>query len=274
MPSWMSKGADAIAQKAKEGGGDGADDFLVPDRFWMPYSTTKDTVFVDDEGCGVYEHSPFIGGTRKGHWFTCPEAGSECCEEFGSSYKDRYLIVWYTVVDCSEWEDSRGNKHQYYVKLFGAKYGTYEKLSTKKAEEGGFAGKMVRARRFKQQMEPGVGSEHNILRPVESQEGLFKVARYKGKLLSEMWDEAEQDEAKMETLRKLFSVQFDEDGKLVREVPPFNYDFVLRPPSEDHIRDLIERANKNSNRNNGSGGGGGSSNEAGDSFAEDEDIPF
>lgn len=237
--SWLRRGADEIGKAmSAQGGGN----LFRPDRFYLKYSSAKEVAWVDQEGAQVFEHCPYYDGTRKDHAFTCQDMGGVCCDEFGTSFKDRYPIVYYTVVDCSEWVDSKGVSHRYGVKLLGAKFGPYEKLAVR-AREDGLAGKLLKVRRYSAQMEPSVGSEFAVVRDI-SLPDLFKVAKYKGKLLSTFYDEADADPAQLEVLGKIFSLEFDAQGKLVRTMPAFNYDSVLAGPSDLELQRIIHAARK------------------------------
>jgi hypothetical protein len=236
----------------------------------MPYNSKKEIVFIDDEGIGVYEHAPYMHGTRKNNWFTCKGGNAYCCQVLGTAYKDRYMVVFYTILDCTPWEDRDGKTHQYDLKLLAAKFGSFDKLSVKKAEDG-LAGCLYKARRYKNQMEPSIGSEHSFVKKVEDMEAMFQVAHYKGKLLSELWDEAERDEVALAKLEQIFALRTTDDGQLERIIPPFNYEAILEPPSEEELKVFLagfspkEEGSKNSTR---------SSQSSKKSFVEEDDIPF
>jgi hypothetical protein len=245
-----------------------------PDRFWMKKSSNTDFVLVDaveDAAC-VFEHQYKQDGSWK-NWMTCPNApDSPCCEYLGR--KRRSAVYYVTIVDMTEWTDGGGKKHKYEVKLFPAKGGTFEKLQTKERERGSsLAGHVIKARRYSDQKSPGVGDEHEILREVDSQEGLWRVANFWGKTLPELWAEAEKDDAKMEALKKVFQLEFDAEGKLLKRVVPFNYEEILSPMEEDQVRRLLGRGLDNMD-DSASSGSSGSSTSSGQSDMDEDDVPF
>ena len=116
---WYNTGYDGMAAEEARV----ASQFQPP-RFWMPKGHSKEIVFNDDDPFNIHEHNPQIGGNWR-NWMTCLKGAGEdpvCCEIMG--LKSRYWVGYYTVIDCSSWEDQQGNKYQYEIMLFPARMGT------------------------------------------------------------------------------------------------------------------------------------------------------
>jgi hypothetical protein len=208
-----------------------------PMRFWMPPEASKQVIFLDDEPFSVYEHNPKLNGSWQ-HQFTCLQGVYDnpiCC----SKLKDypRYYVGYFTIVDCTEWTDKKGNKYQYDLKLFPAKIRTLKKLRRKKEERGSLIGCLYKATR-EDSTSPVVGDEFEFVREVDLDK-VFEVARYKGKLLSELWTKAEAGgEDGISALKRIFQVQIKE-GRVVPSLVPYNYFTLLEPKSPKDIEELL-----------------------------------
>lgn len=264
--SWLNTGYGSLKTEEKR-----QSEAQQPNRFWVPIGERREFVFVDDEPGSLYEHNPKLNGNWR-NWLTClkdvNEAGCPACEILGE--KTRYLAGYYTVVDVSKWTDKKGNVHQFEIVFFPAKYNTVKKLQRKKADaiEAGrtLATSLYRASRDGDK-EPAVGSEFEFIR-VADMDRLFEVALYRGKKISELYDKADADPAAMEALKRVFQLQMDGEGKIVRKLFPFNYFELLHPRSRKEMEVMVRGA-----KGNGDEDRGGSSSE-GMGSSGDEDVPF
>jgi hypothetical protein len=261
--SWYQSGYEGIGQEeariqAQRG----------PNRIWIKGGTGKDLVLVDDEAFCIYEHNAKINGNWRNH-HTCMrgfEDPCKSCEELGD--RSRYYTGYLTTVDCSLWEDNKGNKYQYEVKLCGGKLGQLKKWKRKKEDKGALTMTKWKVHR-EDNTKPSTGDEWEYDGEVKSPEKLFELANYRGKKLSDLWDEAEAEPAKMDVLKQTFQLEFDEEGKLIRKVVPFNYMEVLKPRGNQFVKDMLSGVSRdealgNTDDSKGSGGSEG---------AED-DVPF
>jgi hypothetical protein len=279
MGTWYNTGYDGIGKEEQR-----IESLHGPNRIWIPVGQSKEVVFVDQEPACIYEHNAKINGHWR-NWHTCLQGmHEECpsCEQLGE--KARYYIGYVTVVDLSLWVDKRGNKFQYELKFLGGKLSTLKKWKRKVSDFGGLTGKRVRIHRDSSD-DPNTGGEFEVLSPVKDPDKLFSLVNFKGKKLSEMFDAAESKPEEMERLLRFFQgIEKDEDGRLIRRVPAFNYMHLLKPRFPAEIRALLKGASLDSDGKFRSGGSGQSSlagaaagedGEASDFIAgEDSDIPF
>ena len=176
-----------------------------PNRFYMRGGETKDIVLVDDNPACVYEHNPRINGHWR-NWFTCLQNVEDdvvCCRKLGP--ETRYLAGYLTVVDCSKWVDKKGKEHQFDIKLVQGKIKTLKRWQRKKSEHDTLEGALFKVTR-EDGKSPSCGDEWSFQRLADTDK-LFEHVKYKGKLLSELWAEAEQDEEKMENLMLVFDIK-------------------------------------------------------------------
>lgn len=233
-----------------------------PSRFYIKVGTSKDFVFADDDPFCLYEHNFKMDG-RWTNWVTCLQGVSDdcvCCQILGPN--SRYYVGFSTIVDCTEWVDKKGNKHQYEVKLFPAKLRTLKQLRRKKDEKTSLIACMYKGSRDDDKS-PQVGGELEFQRKVEL-EKLFELANYKGKKLPDLWDAAENDPAELAKLKRTFQIEEDADGKLPRIVPAFNYFEVLKPRAPQELRLTLGQAETDDGPSGGGGGGA----------VKSEDVPF
>jgi len=262
--SWYNTGYDGVSkEEARIQASRG------PSRVWIKGGTGKDLVLVDGEPFCIYEHNAKIDGNWRNH-HTCMRGFEDpclSCETLGA--KSRYYCGYLTAVDCSLWEDKKGNKYQFEVKLIGGKLGQLKKWKRKQEsrEEDGKGGlAMTKWKVFREDdTKASTGDEWEADGEVTKPEKLFEVANYRGKLLSEMWDEAEKEEPKMVALKKIFQLEFDDDGNLVRKVVPFNYMEVLKPRGNQFVKDMLRGASTDDDTNSDKSGGAGGS---------EDDVPF
>ena len=258
--SWYNTGFQGMAQEQAR-----LDSSYGPPRFWVKPGETKDLVFIDDEPVCVHEHNPKIDGKYQNN-FTCVSGIHDdvvCCMKLG--LQSRYYIGYLTIVDCSEWSDGKGNKHQFEMRLIGAKLRTLKKFRRKKDDRTTLIGCMYRAAR-EDDKSSSCGDEFEFQRQVDMDK-LFTVATYKGKKLVDLWAEAEGDAEKMVSLQRVFQLKPDANGKLPRMVPLFNYMEALKPKTPAELRILLGAAEVDDrSRGGGSRGGSGTTGE--------DSIPF
>lgn len=184
-----------------------------------------------------------------------------CCEILG--LKTRYWVGYYTVIDCSSWEDSNKHTHQYEICLLGARLTLAKKFKRRKEDKTSLVGCMYKASRDGEKS-TGVGDDFDFVRDVDLDK-LFSIAQFKGKKLKDLFAKARSNDEEMKTLRNRFAVNFDTDGKLEDGLVPFNYTEVLKPKSPQDIRELL-----GGYRGQSSGGGS----EATGQTAGQDPVPF
>jgi len=272
-PSWKLDKREAAAKDKRA-----RERMQLPDRFWVPKDERRRYVAVDDDPQPAYEHNPSLPGQGWNNHFSCPNTpNSICCKKLGRRYDKRrgygrWTRYFYTVVDMRSWTDQRGNVREFEMKFMAALYNSFDRLETKRQRKGGFAGWVIEAYRDSTRSDPDIGGEHELLQEVTDHDALFEKAMYRGKKLSKWYNEAEANAEKMVNLQRLFQVEFDEEGKLVRRVPPFNYDELLAPPTNDEIEDLLISMGSGGGSSSPKSGSSSVSNSGGE-VAEDE-IPF
>jgi hypothetical protein len=273
-PSWMLEKKEAAAHDKRN-----RERMQLPDRFWVPKDERRRYVAIDDDPQPAFEHNPSLPGQGWNNHFSCPNTpNAPCCKKLGRRYDKRrgygrWTRYFYTVVSMRSWTDQRGNVREFEMQFMAALYNSFDRLETKRQRKGGFAGWVVEAYRDSSRNDPDIGGEHEFLQEVTDHDALFAKAMYRGKKLSKWYNEAEQNAEKMVQLQRIFQVEFDEEGKLVRRVPAFNYAELLAPPTNEEIEDMLITM--------GSGGSSGGSPSTtsysgsgnGGEVAED-DIPF
>lgn len=236
--SWYSTGFTSATASEKR-------DFTsyAPDRVWIPAGQSRDLVFVDDAAISFDEHNAYLNGSWK-NWMTCAapitdEGEPDCCKILGRD--SRYRVTMLTVIDCSKWTDKKGNTRQYEIKVLPAKYKTTQKLERKQGELAK-EGKSLVGRLYKVVREtdksPAVGDEYEFTRDVDMSK-LFDLAMYKGKKLSDLFDQADASADAYAKLSRIFAISKGTDGKIVRKLVPFRYDAVFAPKSSSEIRESL-----------------------------------
>jgi len=246
-----------------------------PNRLWIPEGGKKEVVFVDDEPVCIHEHTVKIDGDWK-NWFTCLKDVHDdiaCCQILNPKGYKPYYIGFYTVIDCTEWTDAKGNKHQYEVKLFPAKLKTLKRLQMRRSDpaRGSFAGKLFSIMRVDKKS-PSSGDEFEILRDADMAK-LFTVANYRGKKLGELFGKG-TDEESINQLKNTWKVEIAE-GKAVPKLVPFNYFKVLHPLAPKELRARLNSVQIEQAEDGDFGSSGASS--AGSTSGggkADEDVPF
>jgi hypothetical protein len=204
------------------------------------------------------------------NWMTCLQGVLDkgesipCCEILG--IKTRYYVGYYTVVDCSEYVDKKGNKHQFELKLLGAKLDSIKRLKKIKENHGALVGKIFRLSRVGAKA-PSIGDMCDFKRNVGDPGKLFPLVNYKGKKLTELWEKAASNPDSLKALMRTFQIAVGSDGNPIPKLVPFNYMEILKPMEASDMRALLRGSKIESG--DGSGGGGG----YGEAKA-DEEVPF
>lgn len=130
MSEWLKRGYEIADKREKE----------IEERrkntvrrFWLkPEGTTK-IVFLDDNPPIIDEHQVKIDGDWK-HWFTCNSVIGAECPHCKAGNKPS-VTGFYTILDMSEWTDSKGNVHRNERQLFSVKLKTLKKLKRASAKQ-------------------------------------------------------------------------------------------------------------------------------------------
>jgi hypothetical protein len=228
--SWYNTGYDSLKKEEDRialGNG--------PNRFWMPADSSKEFLFVTDEPFTIKEHDPKVANSTSynNNELTCL-AGSDddvaCCELLGG--KSAYLVGYYTVIDLSKFVDRNGKTHQYELKMFPAKMRTLKKIRRKKQDRGSLVGCIFNGSRDDKKS-PKVGDEFEFKKQVELA-NVFPHVNYGGKKLVDIFAKL-TDASSIELMQKVFNLNV-KDGKVLAEVPSFNYLELLKPRSAKEIR--------------------------------------
>ena len=272
--TWYTRGYENIP---KPSGGR-----LFYNRVYLKYGESRDVIFVDDDPFRIWEHN-WRGENKWKNWCTCKGDGCQSC----AAKMKRYFIGYYTVVDTSEWTDKKGVKHQFEMSFLCAKSTS---LATIGAEvdlsndpqigRDGLKGSMYRLKRSTKEVNekaPGIGDAMGFMR-VGNMEKLFESAMFKGQLLTQWFDDADEDAEKLEALQNIFVVEKGENGKLIRKVPIFNYDAILTPLSDKDMKakvsGVVPEGDDNYNLGNQGNQQGGDHHGGGGFSQADEDMPF
>jgi hypothetical protein len=256
--SWYEQGfngVDAEQRRIEEQQG--------PGRIWIPPGASKEIVLLDDDPVCLHEHSPKINGSYR-NWFTCLQGVHDdvvCCQLLGT--KSRYYCGYLTVVDCTEWVDQKGTKHQFEMRLCQFKIKGIKKLRRKKDDKGVLVGTMWKFTR-EDDSAPICGDDWEFLRDVDVAK-MFSYVNYRGKKLTQIFDEAEGNAEAMERIRRVFQIE-PVDGKLPRIVPLFNYFELLKPKSPKETRLFLIGVQQDDDKDKKGAGGGG--------VAKADPVPF
>lgn len=208
----------------------------------------------------IHEHNPKMNGHWR-NWMTCLKGiydEAVCCSVLGAN--TRYYVGYFTVVDCSEWTDKKGNKYQYEIKLLGAKLKTLKKLRRKRDDRGSLIGCLFHTYREDSQS-PSVGDEFEFKREADM-EKLYDLVNLKGKSLKELFEQAASDADVMKRLKRTFELNMDADGKIVPELVKFNYIELLAPKKPADMKDMLGDVKPDDDDSGSSGS------------KDDEDVPF
>lgn len=209
-----------------------------PRRFWVEADSSKDFIFVSEDPFCIREHNPKINGSWDNHLTCLRGTGEDCpaCEIMGD--KSAYYVGYYTVIDCSEWVDKKGNKHQYEMRLLPAKTKTLKKFARKKEQRGTLIGaKFISTREDKKS--PNVGDEFEFKEQVELAT-MVDIVNLWGVNLSKLYEVADSSKEDMEKLRNVLDLTLNK-GKTVKDkVPNFNYFKLFQPKSTLEIKTLLK----------------------------------
>jgi hypothetical protein len=114
---------------------------------------------------------------------------------------------------------------------------TLKKFKMKMEDRKSLVGCLYKASRVDQKS-PSCGDEFEFQREVDMGK-LFQAAIYKGKKLTEMWAKAQEDADGIEKLKKLFQIKLGPDGKLLPQLPTFNYFKVLEPKPAEEVKEML-----------------------------------
>ena len=118
-----------------------------------------------------------------------------------------------------------------------------------------------------------VGNDFTFDREADM-EKLWKLANYKGKKISELFEKATQNEDERNKLLRTFDFEKGESGELLPQVPAFNYMNLLEPKRPSEMRAHLSAGriqDPDSDAGSVSSKGTNSSGSAGEA---DEDVPF
>ena len=233
--SWYQTGFDALAAEKER-----QESLYSADRFFMKEKTRASLVFIDDDPFTFYEHSY----RKDGKWddITCiarmhPDK-PRCCERLGGD-KSRHFVGMLTVLDCTEYKSKDGSKtYQYGVKLYPAKYKAMNILQRKRQDHTSLVHLKCAVYRDTDK-DPNTGSELTFGEEVKDLDAMFRVAKYRGKLLSELWDKAESSQDEYRKLARSFQLQRGPDGRLVRRIPPLNYIELCAPKAPEEVTRIL-----------------------------------
>lgn len=259
--SWYDTGYDGVDREkeriARAGG---------PNRFWMKAGSSREIVLIDDDPLCIHEHQWRMNGNWH-NYCTCLKDTSDivpCCEKLGE--KSRSYVGFYTIVDCTEHTDAKGNKYQYEVKFLPAKLKTLGLLRRKKTDRGSLIGAMFRVTRDTSD-DPACGNDYEFLREA-SLDNLYKVANYRGKKLPDLYKEAAEKPEVMARLKDTFQLATDANGAVLPRVFPLNYFALLAPRDPKEVRQMLGAYVPEDGERDSRGGFSNSQS------SKDDEIPF
>lgn len=207
-------------------------------RFFVKVDEPKEFIFADDQVFGVWEHNPKMNGKWDSH-FTCLQGtGVDCpvCQVLGD--KTRCYVGYYTVIDCSEWTDKKGVKHQYELKYFPAKTKTLKKLHKKKESAGTLVGMKFKADRTDKKS-PNVGDDFEFVEKVDMTK-MASIVTLWGTPLQTLYNTADSDKEQMEKLRKILELTLSKEKTVKEKIPSFNYYEQLKPRAVAELKALTK----------------------------------
>jgi hypothetical protein len=247
MPSWFHTGGFKHLDVEQ----DRLDRLSGPPEFFMRVGEKKDLVFLDDEPLFVYRHAYKVA--NRFEMLTClrnSEYEAVCCERLGE--RSRMMIGYLSVVDCSEYQDRNGNKHQFEMKLFPAKMGTLKKLRRKKEEAGSFAGFLCTVARDMDK-DPSCGGDFTMKRPTDLSK-LYSSVYFRGKRLADSIELANKDIKLLDKLKAQLQLALDEKGAALPKIVPYNYVELLKPMTAEDVKVRLSGASVSVGFGNAPGG--------------------
>lgn len=258
--SWLTQGFGGVKGEEER-----AQSMYGPRRFWLKPNAKATVIFLDDEPACIHEHNPKING-KYDTYYTClkdsyPDSVS-CCEILGPD--TRRYVGYFTIVDCTQWKDTKGNVHQFEVKLLPARLQSLKYLQSKKDDrDGRLKGRVYKVNRTDEK-QPNIGNDWEYDKDVEKWDQLFSQANYKGKKLSELFTSEDPDV--IARVRKTFAVSSTE-GKITQKVVPFNYFEIFKPKTPAVVKAALKGAKIETTNSK-------TSNSEGDSGSKEDAVPF
>lgn len=174
VAAWGFRGYDP-AQLANRSSGD----FSSARRFFIPVGESKEVIFVSNDPLCLFEHQLTIDGEWR-NWFTCLESGPNpeglrcpiCAaadqlptDVNGRKQGEAYYIGYYTIIDCTAWQDKEGNIHQNTVKLLPVKRRMLQRFMNHKERFGSLVGVKYNVARTQKKSET-IGDDWNRMEQV------------------------------------------------------------------------------------------------------------
>lgn len=214
-----------------------------PRRFFMKTEELKTITLVDDplhpDKYPVKEYQIPLDGVWSKSVYLTSDAQNPTCPlvvKYGTEYLR--TLIYATVINNTGYVNKKGVAMKHELQLFPMTTGTYQDFAREAQEkEGNLKGWQIVIQKVVKQAP--VTCKKRVQLVNMASPGIFKVVRYGGKFLSEWFDEADKDPEVRAALRKLFIVQVDGDGRLVRQVPRFNYDEIMRPRTPEEMAKLL-----------------------------------
>jgi len=249
--AWYSRGKTGIDSEKQR-----RQDSEKPRRFWLPPGKGNNCVFLDDESFNVYEYNWFANNSWM-NWATkSPDADAEAV--FREKGLNPYFCAYRTIVNCTEWEDKQGKKHNYELQFLPAKNDTAQLIERRREHHEGLVGKMFTITRNEGDRTTSAGDDYVFKKDVDINE-MLPYVMYKGNKFIDLVNQANEDDEKRAYLTSKFAVEIV-DGVILPKLVPFNYPDLLAPPSPREAKIMLAGA---SSRASGKGSGSG-----------DDDIPF
>ena len=220
----------------------------APDRLWIRPGSSRVVYAIDSieyGGAPVREYQWKVGNNWR-HWMTGLRPDDSRCAvqqvltQLGlKSWHGRTWRHYTTVVDCTGWRTRAGKRVRFELTLMGPDRDGVAMWGDEQANHGDATGCLYRLSRREGDRKHPVGDALEFMREADPY-AVFEEARYKGRKLSEWWDEAEQDAEAHKRLGQVFQLECNVEGELERKVVPFNYAALLTPPTVEEVEVLLE----------------------------------
>ncbi len=208
----------------------------------------------------IYEYNWHANGNWM-NWATVPE-DSDANDVFREKGLNPRFVGMYTIINCTEWEDKQGKKHNFELQFLPAKEKTVELVRERKLSKDGLAGKMVKVKRFEGSKTLSAGDDYDVEKEVEMDK-VVGYALFRGDKFLDLLNQANEDPARMVFMQSKFQLEMAEN-KALSKLVPFNYLELLKPPNVREARSLMAGVTKNTGRQ---GAGGTTEN-------SEDDMPF
>ena len=154
--SWYAKRGDTSQEDFKKKGS-------RPDvfRFWLENGTSRDVVFLDDQGFGIWEHVVKVGDDY--HNVTCRMDGCMLCNHPDKKFRYKSYVECYNVFDLQPYEKD-GKKFPGSRRLLAVKGEAQQKALARRRDAAGgtLVGKKVNISRDGDKS-PASGSDFNVV---------------------------------------------------------------------------------------------------------------